>query len=33
MMLAAAVMLVPAGSGRASVDEMLLKRRAASVQP
>jgi putative oxidoreductase len=33
MMLAAAVMLVLAGSGRASLDELLLKRRAASVPP
>lgn len=31
MMLAAAVMLVLAGSGKASVDELLMKRRAATV--
>jgi putative oxidoreductase len=33
MMLAAAVLLVLAGPGKASLDEMLLKRRAASVHP
>src|SRR5919204_1799477 len=33
MMLAAAVMLVLAGPGRASLDELLPRRRAPSVQP
>jgi putative oxidoreductase len=33
MLLAAAVMLVLAGAGKASLDELLLKRRAASVLP
>ena len=33
MLVAAAVMLVLAGAGKASLDEMLLKRRAASVHP
>jgi uncharacterized membrane protein YphA (DoxX/SURF4 family) len=33
MMLAAAVMLVLAGPGKASLDELLLRRRAASAHP